>query len=75
MDFENWLKQNKGLSHKVSHDVISRLKRVQYFLATDTIDLTDLDLLENCPSFKNLSLTVKSQLRRSVRLYCEYLNK
>lgn len=75
MDFENWLKQNKGFSHKGSHDIKSRVRRVQRILGKDTIELSVLELLPNCLEFKNLSTPVRSQLRRAVKLYCEYHHK
>lgn len=75
MNFAEWLENEKGLSHKVSHDVDSRLKRVQLLLATDEINKNTVSLLEKNEKFKSLSMTVKSQLRRSVRLNLEHQAK
>ena len=75
MEYSEWLENEKGLSHKVSHDVNSRLKRVYQILSTDDIDDKTISLLETNEHFRSLSMTVKSQLRRSVRLYLEYKAK
>ena len=75
MDYSEWLEKEKGLSHKVSHDVNSRLRRVCQILSSENIDDKTLALLEANANFRSLSMTVKSQLRRSVRLYIEYQAK
>lgn len=72
MNFSEWLENNKGMSHKSSHDVASRLKRVMTILGVEDIATEVLDALEEKGEFQALSMTVKSQLRRSVRLYTEY---
>ncbi len=72
MDFSEWLEECKCISHKSSHDVASRLKRSMSILGVDDIGTEDLNLLESKEEFRCLGMTVKSQLRRSVRLYSEY---
>lgn len=75
MGFNEWLMQEKGFSLKVSHDIASRLKRVQKFLDTDKIHEGSLSGLEAISEFKDLSMSVKSQLRRAIRLYNEFQAK
>lgn len=75
MDFFEWLETEKGLSRKSSGDVISRLKRVQFILGEKDISDTEINRLEKEENFRILSRTVRSQLRRSVRLYTEFKNK
>lgn len=72
MKFEEWLEQDKQFTHKVSHDIVSRLNRVYQLLSISQIDDQTLSALENCESFKILSVSVKSQLRRCVRLNLEF---
>lgn len=72
--FKNWVSKKYKMSDKSARDVASRLKRVAKFVDVD-LPITDEELifrLEITEEFKNLSVTVKSQLRRSVRLYREY---
>jgi len=72
MNFSEWLEKNKGMSRKSSHDVASRLKRAMAILGTENISGEDVSKLEGKEEFQALSLTVKSQLRRSIRLYAEF---
>ena len=72
MSFENWLKTEKEFTVKAAHDVVSRLNRVKQILSIDSIDNLTLAQLEKSDSFKELSVSVKSQLRRSVRLNLEF---
>ena len=71
-EFMNWLSSEKGFSTRASRDVCSRLKRAQQFVnakAPEDIIISELDKIVE---FNELSFSVKSQLRRSVKLYAEY---
>ena len=72
MNFSEWLMKEKGFSHKASHDAESRLKRVLVLLGTDNVPKDAVTLLENTAEFKMLSVSVKSQLRRTAKLYLEF---
>lgn len=72
MNFSEWLEKEKGMSHKSSHDAASRLKRASIILGVDDMSGMDVKKLEEKESFRALSITVKSQLRRAVRLYEEF---
>lgn len=72
MDFITWMIEEKNILKKSAHDVQSRLNRVQGITKEKNISKNTIDHLEKCEGFTSLSLTVKSQLRRSVRLYLEY---
>ncbi len=74
MDFTNWLMEKKGFSRKASNDSLSRLKRVKGILCSEKITDSTLKDLENAAGFKSLSVSVKSQLRRAIRLYLEFVN-
>lgn len=70
--FSEWLVETKCLIERSSHDVVSRLKRVLVLINKSEIIEDTLNMLEKNNEFQVLSMSVKSQLRRSVRLYFEY---
>ena len=72
MSFEEWLIMEKTYSIKAARDVESRMKRVKSLIEKSEIDLDAIKELETKGAFNVLSVSVKSQLRRAVRLYCEY---
>ncbi len=73
-EFKNWQQECKNISYKVSMDNASRVKRVLSILCIDNITQCSLSDLEANDSFKALSVSVKSQMRRAVRLYIEYVD-
>lgn len=75
VQFKQWLIHNKGLSDRSSNDVISRLKRVCKILNRSEISSDTVSALNQSSNFKALSTSVKSQLRRSIKLYEEYLSE
>lgn len=70
--FSEWLVETKSLTERSSRDVVSRLKRVLVLINKSEITEDTLKMLEKNNEFQVLSMSVKSQLRRSVRLYFEY---
>lgn len=73
-DFVCWLRENEGLKEKSARDVLSRLKR-----ASKIVDLSqripDEDLLfeiSKTPEFKKMSMSVRSQIKRAIKLYRKY---
>lgn len=70
--FENWLINEKNMSTRAAKDVISRQKRVKKLTNTDTINDTTLDSLLSNEQYLNLSLFIKSQLKRATALVLEY---
>lgn len=72
--FRQWLQSVKGLGERSARDVSSRVKRVQTMLETELIAGNTLDILEQNEEFKQISMSVKSQLRRSIKLYLEFKN-
>lgn len=77
VSFLEWLIREKQLSPRSSQDVTSRLKRVAKILSINTSSISNETTMELGHSlvFSELSMTVKSQLRRAVKLYLEYSNK
>ena len=72
-EFRAWLKSSKGFSTRSSNDVISRLKRVMVLADVETVDTNTNSLIEDSDQFINCSMSVKSQLRRAIILYNEFL--
>lgn len=71
--FAKWLEDNSSLSEKSARDVLSRLNRVSHFGAKLNESQNQILLkLNNNSDFQNLSITVRSQLRRAVRLYKQF---
>lgn len=77
-EFLNWLQNEKGLKERSAYDVLSHLSRSSKFINIfeNGLDGDDLAyLLGKNKEFPELSATVKSHLRRSVRLFFEYQTK
>ena len=74
-DFAEWLVERKRLARRTAGDMASRVKRAHSIRLMDTGEETVLYLhrLSQCPEFQNLSPSVRSQLKRAVALYGEYL--
>lgn len=75
-NFKDWLINSKGLEIKSARDVVSRLNRANSICDLNfnkAVEKIIFDLNENT-NFNKLSLTVKSQLRRAIRLYKEHQN-
>jgi DNA (cytosine-5)-methyltransferase 1 len=75
-NFLEWLKTEKTLTDDSASDVISRVKRSKTIMEIDVPMETELLLFHfsGKPEFKTLTLTVRSQLKRAVRLYREFKN-
>lgn len=72
MNFQEWLIDEKKYSNKGSGDVISRMKRIKRILGKDEMDENSLMELQGTSEFATLSMNVKSQLRRAIRLFLEF---
>jgi DNA (cytosine-5)-methyltransferase 1 len=76
-ELRKWLIETKLLSKKSASDVICRLKRAKTFINIDISDNTETLLfhLSENPVFKTLTQSVRSQLKRAVRLYKDFNTK
>lgn len=73
-EYIDWLKEKKKIGNKSAHDYVSRVKRAKLIESFERVnDLYIKNLEDNC-EFISLSTSVKSQIRRSLRLYIEFLN-
>lgn len=71
-NFKNWLAASSGYSKETVGNVISRLKRADAILPWFH-DEVYLFRLEQTEEYMGLSLSVKSQIKKAVKLYFEYL--
>lgn len=68
--FKHWLDCKGKYTARTISDILSRLKRADGILPISTsISTMYLFNLDNNPTFKTLSTTVKSQIRKAVNLY------
>lgn len=77
MDFTKlleWLINNKKMSKRSAKDVISRCGRVYRMLGINTLDNDTMEKLQECDEFKESSMFIKSQLKRTVALCLEFMN-
>ena len=71
--FENWLRE-RGISLKGSRDIVSRLRRLNKFFPVNvTVDFPYAVVeMEKKDEYRALSRYVKSQVKRSMKLYYEF---
>lgn len=75
-DFKSWLDANLNFTSRSLGDIASRLNRARKYvpkIESLGVEKAMIELDKN-EDFKNLDMCVKSQLKRSVKLYYEYLN-
>jgi hypothetical protein len=73
-EFAKWLCESVGLGERSTKDVISRLRRVKKFVDYEKHRglRSTLYALEGNEDFKNLSVFVRSQLKRALTLYYNF---
>ncbi len=70
--FKQWLKDCTSYSDSVIGDTVSRAKRADSILCWDDSE-TYLFYLERQRDFELLSVSVRSQLRKAIKLYALYI--
>lgn len=70
--FKQWLISNTTYSKRVVSNTISRLKRANRMHPVRPEELYIFEL-EHIDEFNGLSVTVKSQIRKAVKLYFQYV--
>ncbi len=71
--FALWLQERKGFSQTVTKDTQSRIRRANRILPFKDKDIY-LFYLNQADEFQKCTTSVRSQIRRAVRLYREYLH-
>lgn len=72
--FYEYLVQEKKFNERSARDVISRCNRVRKMIQEEEIREDALDKLLAQDAYMNCSTFVRSQLKRSILLYREYLD-
>ena len=72
-EFLTWLQEEHQISERSARDVVSRSKRVLAITGQEKFDSKTLDLLTRAVEFIECTTSIKSQLKRSVKLYEEFL--
>lgn len=72
-DFKNWLTNNTSYSKATVSDIISRIKRADSILPLFD-DIVYQFRLEQVDEYKQLSCSVRSQIKKAVKLHFEYLD-
>lgn len=73
-NFSAWLYENHSFSNLAVKDTISRINRCNKILSVDIENIDKYVVqLESTDVFKGFSISVKSQLRRALTLYNEYV--
>ena len=71
--FKNWLTNNTSYSKATVSDTVSRVKRANSILPIFD-DIVYQFRLEQTDEYKQLSCAVRSQIKKAIKLYFEYLN-
>jgi DNA (cytosine-5)-methyltransferase 1 len=73
-EFRKWLRNTKSLTKDSADDIVSRIKRATKIMEID--QPVDIDTLLfhfiGKPAFKALTTSVRSQLKRAIKLYKEF---
>lgn len=70
-DFREWINAHKNYSKKVVSDTISRVKRADRIIEWHNDEIYLFELERN-DEYKQLSTTVRSQIKGAVKMYFEY---
>lgn len=70
-EFKNWLTENTSYSSPVISDTVSRAKRADKILEWSGEDVYQFRL-EQLEEYKKLSVSVRSQIKKAVKLYSEF---
>lgn len=74
-EFMDWLIVNHNFSKRAASDTVSRVKRAdKIYKISDTPNPLYFYELQQTDEFNNLSVSVRSQIKRATILYSDYLN-
>jgi len=73
IEFKSWLIDKKGYGKKSTKDIISRVKRTQNWISLpDLVTTHTIFELEQADKFHQLPVSVRSQLKKSLKLVIEF---
>lgn len=70
--FQKWLDGNVDYCDKAKRDVVSRMKRCDKILEWPDNDGLYQYKIQDQPEFKNLSMSVRSQCKKAIKLYTDF---
>lgn len=73
--FSEWLRVTKGYSDRSISDVFSRLNRAKLILPNHDMNHYFIPDLERTEQFAKLDVSIKSQIRKAIRLKLNYLQE
>ena len=73
-EFKNWLKENSKYSDAVIGDTASRMKRADHILEWEDDELYQY-YLEHLEEYSELSVSVRSQIKRAVKWYNTFMQQ
>lgn len=73
-EFLEWLKIEKSMNIRSARDVVSRSKRILGLTKQEEIDDESMQKLLDSIEYHDFSSCIKSQLKRSITLYREFIN-
>ncbi|MDD6333787.1 MAG: hypothetical protein PUB04_04910 [Clostridia bacterium] len=74
VEFKTWLDEKTNYTKATKSNIVSRLKRADRIIPIVVEDVY-LFNLSNQPEFQDMSVSVKSQIRRAIRLYLEFMKE
>lgn len=74
-NFSEWLRIKKGYSDRSISDVFSRLNRAHNFLPEHELNNYFITDLEQLGEFNDLTVTVRSQIRKAIKLKLSFLSE
>lgn len=74
--FKDWLIKNKKLAPRSAGNVLSHLNRVSSIIKMDCSESPNKIIFElsEKKNFKTLSVSVRSHLKRAIKLYLNFIN-
>ena len=74
VEFRRWLDEKTKYTKATKSNIVSRLKRADGIIPIVVEDVYIFNL-SNQTEFQNMSVSVKSQIRRAIRLYLEFMKE
>lgn len=71
IEFKNWLMKNTDYSTPVVSDIVSRVKRADKIFEWNEEDVYQYRL-EQLEEYKKITVSVRSQIKKAVKLYSEF---
>ena len=75
-EFCQWLKDNPQYQSRVQSDIVSRVKRANAIIPLpEQADLYYVFQLQQNEAYQSLSTSVRSQIKKAVTIYFEFLSR